>query len=153
MRPAAPALGSGHLFSHQTRSTAGKQDDSRHPNSGKTRSLSSQMATCAPGQNEAHTKALTGSVPRVPPAFGATWHSWQSSSPAEASSERRLVSSGKQIATQKQHLVWSESNAPSTSCPEGPGRAHVRAGKPRGWKQSSAQIDAPAYIKKYYLPA
>lgn len=45
VRPAAPALGSGHLFSHQTRSRAGNQGDSRHPNSGKNRSQSSQMVT------------------------------------------------------------------------------------------------------------
>lgn len=67
VRPTAPALGSGHFFSHQTRRRAGKQGDSRYPKSGKTRSQSSQMVTSAPGQNKAHTEALAGSVPGVSP--------------------------------------------------------------------------------------
>lgn len=158
MRPAAPALGSGHLFSHQTRSRAGKQGDSKHSNSGKTRSQSSPTVTCAPGQNEAHTKALAGSAPRVPHTFGATWHLWQRRSPAEAGGEWTPASSGRQAATQKQCFVRWENDPPSPSCREGLGSTAVRASEPgrlafRGWKQSPTQMNTPEYIKKYCLPA
>ena len=158
MRPAAPALGSGHLLSHQTRSRAGNQSDSRHPNSGKNRSQSSHMVTCTPGQNEAHAKALEGSAPRVPPAFGATWHSWQRSSPSEANGEWTPAPSGRQVATQKQHFAQWEDDPPPPCCREGLSSTGIRASKPSrlalgGWKQSPTQMDTPAYIKKYCLPA
>lgn len=122
MRPAAPALDSCHSFSHQRSSGAGKRGDSRHPNSRKTRSQSSQMVTCAPGQNEAHNKALMRSAPCVPLAFGATW---QRRNPAEDDGEQPPASSGRQVATWHEGFVWWENDPPSLSCREGLGSGGV----------------------------
>lgn len=112
------------------------------------------MVTSTPGQNKAHTKALAGSVPGVPPPLELAGTQGKERAQLKPMVSRpRHLQGGRQAATQQQRFAQWKNDPPSSSRSAALGSTGVRASEPsrlalRGWKQSPTRMDAPGYTKK-----